>query len=144
MPCLQPEIMVVDGLHQDRSNTGAVGAQGVGINLVAHQSRFGCGNPVFDKALIDAFGEGLFRMGNAGNTLLAAKNLHPVFVAVGNYTQLDIGFYHFFQPGTHLRCGCAGGIRHDGIVKVQHQKFDSPTAEQFDGYICECRNNDLG
>ena len=63
MTQLQPEIMIVDRLDQDTADTGAVGAQGVRVDLIACQSASALGQSIAGKAFFDALGEGLFRMG---------------------------------------------------------------------------------
>ena len=88
MTQLQPEIMIVDGLDQDAADTGAVGAQGVRVDLIACQGANALGQSVAGKALLDALGEGLFCMGNTVNSIGGAEFLHPILFGIGNHANL--------------------------------------------------------
>ena len=137
MPGLEPEIMVVDSLYQDRTDTAAIGAKGIGEDLVAHQRRPGCRDLVFFQALTDALGKGLFRVGDAIHTIVIAEDLHPVFMAVGHHAYRNIRSKDVADPGIHLLRRKAGGIGDDGIVKIQHQQFDPLLFQKFRGQVCE-------
>ena len=93
MPCLQPEIMIVDGLYQNRTDTAAIGAQGIGKDLVACQRAFLCVQSKLPQALADALGEGFLGMGDTFKPPFPAENLHPVIVGIGNHTELDLGSF---------------------------------------------------
>ena len=124
MPCLQPEIMIVDGLHQNGPHTAAIGAQGIGEDLISHQSGLGSRDAVFGKAFFDTLGKRLFRMGDAVKTILPAEFGDPVVMTVGHDTHRNIALCHHGKPGRHFLRGDAGGVGNDGIVEVQHQKPD--------------------
>ena len=144
MPCLQPEIVVVDCLHQDGSYSTAVGAQSVSKYLIAHQRCPGCGDLILAKALTNALGEGLLCMGDAVHTVVTAEYLHTILVAVGHHTHRNTGNQDILDPGIHfLRCH-ACGIGYDGIIKVQHQQFDALLLKEFGSQVSkflrdECR-----
>ena len=89
MAKLQPECMVIDGLHKNGRYPGAIPAKGVGINLISHQSGIlgRCVKPL--QALPNSFGKRLLGMGDTGNPPLLTKHLHPGAAAVGNYTDLN-------------------------------------------------------
>ena len=136
MAQFQPDIMVVDCFDQNGYDTGAVGTQRVGKNLIAYQGAIFRGDLIFIKALTDSLGKRFLGMRDTINAILFAKDLHPVLVAVGHHAKLNVGFYHFFQPVFHFLSRDAGGVRHDGIIKVQHQEFDAAAMEKFRAYIC--------
>ena len=124
MPCLQPEIVIIDGFYQDGPHPTAIGAQGVRKDLIAHQSSFLRRNAVLGKALPDPTTAGFLSMGDAIQAIGSTKLFYPVITAVGYHTHCDIGAVHHSQPIRHFGGGDAGGIGHDGIVKIQHQQPD--------------------
>ena len=136
MAQFQPNIMVVDCFDQNGCDTGAVGTQRVGKNLIAYQGAIFRGDLIFIKALTDSLGKRFLGMRNTINAMLFAKDLHPVLVAVGHHTKLNVGFYHFFQPVSHFRRWGACSVRYDGIVKIQHQQLNIPAFEhsKIEGY----------
>ena len=145
MAGFQPEIMVINGLHQNGCDTGTVGTQGIGINLVTDQGSFGCGDAVLGKAFVDSFGEGFFRVGNAGKLVFPAELGDPVIVAVGYDAQLDIlQGIHLLQPGGHFLRGNSRCVGYDGIIEIQHQQPDVSGPEQLRGDVCGLVRNDLG
>jgi len=144
MPQLQPNIVIVNGLYQNGSHTAAVGAQGIRKDLIAHQGALFWVSTKLCKAFSDALGEGLAGMGDAGKIIFRGKDLDAVLVAVGYDTKFDITLLHLDKPIFHLPGRNTGGIRHDGIVKIQHQQFDAPAVEQFHTYIRQRRHDDLG
>ena len=77
MPCLQPKIMIVDGFHQDGPHAAAIGAQGIGEDLIAHQGRIGCRDAVLFKASQDASAAGFGSMGNAVQAVGGAELFYP-------------------------------------------------------------------
>jgi len=145
MPCLQPEIMIVYGLHQNGGNACAVGAKGVGVDLVAYQSRFRCWDAVLGKTLIDALGKGLLGVSDHCHVPLPAEFGDPVVVAVGDDAQLNVGKrIHICKPGFHLLRGGGSGIGYDGIVKIQHQQADIPLPEQFRSDVRKLIRDEFG
>ena len=64
MPCLQPEIMIINGFYQNRPGTATIGAEGIGKNLISYQCRLGCRNLELGKTFLNTLGKGFFRMGN--------------------------------------------------------------------------------
>ena len=94
MAGLEPEIVVVNGLHENGGHTGAVAADGVGVDLIPRQSRLRGGHLEFIKALPDAAGEGLPCVGDAGQVMLPAELRNPVLMAVGNDAQLNSAVLH--------------------------------------------------
>ena len=144
MPCFQPEIMIINGLDQNRLDTAAIGTQGVRKDLVTGQGAFLRRNVELCKALRDALGEGFPGMGDAGDIPPVAEDLHPVLVGVGHHAKPDGGILHHPQPCSHFLRGDAGGIGYDGIVEIQHQKFDPSGCQQFRGQIGNRADDHLG
>ena len=99
MAQFQPEIMVVDGLHQDGTHTGAATTQGVGIDLVAHQYSLLCRHRKPGKASFDTVGEGLFGMGNAVQAVGLAEPGHTGIFAIGNNTHRNSTIFKAFHKG---------------------------------------------
>ena len=125
MAQLQPKIMIVDGFDQYRSDTGAICAQCIRIDLIAHQCAVIFGNSKLFNACIYPLRKRLFCMGYAGNSILFAKNLHAIPFAVGYHTDPHIRCKDFLDPGFHRRCRRVGSIWNDGIIKIQHQQRDA-------------------
>ena len=143
MTQLQPDIMIVNCLHQNGCDTGSIGAKGIRKDLIAHQSAIPGTQGKFCKAFLNSLGKRFIGMGDAWNPETFAKNLHPLLVAVGHHTKLNIGLGHSFQPTLHFRSWGTGSVWHNGIIKVQHQQFDATAAEQFWGDIRQSWNNDF-
>ena len=136
MPGLQPEIMIVYGIHQNGCNACAVGAQGVGIDLIADQSRLRGRDAVSIQTFPNPLGEGLFCVGNHIDPPLPAEAGNPVVVAVGHDAQPDVLLrIHGLQPAFHFLRRNGSGIGDDGIVKIQHQQPDLPLPQQLRGDI---------
>ena len=85
----QPEIMIVNGVNQNRHHTGKIPAQGVRIDLISHNCSLRSGNTISLQTLPDPSGAGLGRMGDAGNLIGFAEYLNPILVAVGHHAQLN-------------------------------------------------------
>ena len=90
MPCLQPKIMIIDGLDQNGAHTATIGTQGIGKDLITGQSAFICAQSKFFQALADTLGEGFLGMGNAFDAPLPAKDLHPVIMRIRYHTKLNV------------------------------------------------------
>ena len=84
MTQLQPDIMIVNGLDQDGSDIGTVGAQGVGEYLITYQRANRGVDIIGGKAFFDSLGKGLPGMGNTGKTIVLGKDLHPIPLTVRN------------------------------------------------------------
>ena len=82
MTQLQPDIMIVNSLYQDRCDAGTIGAHSVCENLVSHQAAFRGAGLIFFQALFDTFGKGFVSVGNTIDTIFCAEFLHTVFFAV--------------------------------------------------------------
>ena len=94
MPCLQPEIMIVNGLDQDGPHAAAVCTEGIGKDLIAYQRRLIGRNAIVGKALLNTSAEGFFRMGDAIQPVGSAEFSDPIPFTVGNHTHLDIRTIH--------------------------------------------------
>ena len=90
MAQLQPNGVVMDGFHQNGLYFIGIGPQHIRINLVPNQSAPLRRQAKFRQAGPDALRKGLPGVGNAGDVLLLAENLHPVFPAVGHHAKLNI------------------------------------------------------
>ena len=124
MPCFQPEIMIVDGFDQNRPHTCAICAQHIREDLIADQRTSSRRHLVASQAGFDTLRKGLICVGDAIDAVGLAEGFDPVFMAVRNHTQGNFRLGHHLQPPGHLLGRLAGGIRHDGVIKIQHQKAD--------------------
>lgn len=106
-------------------NTNQVGAQHIGVDLIAHQGRLAGRDAVPGQALQDARAKGLSRTGDAGKTIPLAKERYSLLPAVGHHAQRDSALLHGREPFQHPVSGHIRGIRDDGIVKIHHQKTDA-------------------
>ena len=131
MTCLQPEIMVIDGLDQNRGHAGTISTKGVRIDLITYQCRLRSRHLEFLQALPDAPGEGLAGMSDTLQAVLTAELRDPVAMAVGYDAKDDILGLHHIEPLPPLLRWNAGGIGDDRIVKVQHQEFDAHGTQQL-------------
>ena len=83
MTQLQPDIMIVNSLHQNGSDPGAVTAQHIRIDLVTHQRSILRINTELPQALLNPLSKRLLGMGDAGNAVLFTEYLHTIALAVG-------------------------------------------------------------
>lgn len=143
MACLEPEIMIIDGLDQNGANPAAIGSQSVRKYLVTCQCTVRCRQAVSLQTLPDTFLERLFRMGDAVDAVLGAKNLYPIIVGIGHHADADVGSFHHFQPAPHFLRRYIRSIRHNGIVKVQHQQPDALPGQIFRCQPCQISGDDL-
>ena len=54
---------------------------------------------------------------------------------------LNIRGKHGLQPIFHFICGDIGGIRNNGIIKIQHQQPDALALQKFRGQVGQCRGD---
>ena len=144
MTQLQPDIMIVNGFDQDGCDPGAIAPQHIGKDLIAGQRSSLRRNAESIQALTDPLGERLLRMGNAGNAILLTELPDTIPLAIGNHANLDVGTYHVTQPFFHSLRRNIGGIRNDGIIKIQHQQFNATTFQQFRCDLGQVGQDDLG
>ena len=144
MSCFQPEIMIVDGPDQNRSHTGAVAGDGIGIDLVTYQGSLLRGNLKLLQALPDAPGTGLPGPGDAVQIVVLTESRNTAAAGIGNHAQQHIGLQHIAQPIFHLFRGNVGGIGHDGVVEIHHQQADIPATEQLRRQIRQLIGDQLG
>ena len=97
----QPEIVVVDRLHQNRLNPRAVCSQHICIDLISHKSAIYRRYVVLLKTLPNPFGKGFLCVSNARKPPFLTENLYPLLMAVGYHTELNLRCLHSLQPSTH-------------------------------------------
>ena len=132
--------MIVDRLYQYGPHTGAVCAQCIGVDLIAHKSAVRRRNAILFKTLADASGKRLFGMSDAVQPVFFTEDLYPVVMTVGHYAQMNVRFLHFNDPCKHRFRWNVGGIRHDGIVKVHHKQPDALFMQYFRSQIRKARD----
>ena len=74
-------------------------------------------------------------MGDAVQTIGGTEHLHPLLFAVGDNAKPNPRLFHDRNPIFHVLRRDIGRIRDDGVVKVQHQQFDSLLAQLCRGDI---------
>ena len=79
MAQLQPNVVIVNRLDQDRCYASAIGTQGVGIDLIACQSTALRCDIKLPEALVDALRERFLCMGDARNIVFVAEMVIEAF-----------------------------------------------------------------
>ena len=140
----KPERMQMNGMHQNGNGAGAVGAQHIGINLISRQGCMGKIQMKLFFTLQDSLGEGLAGISDTGNAPGLAEHLHPLLMAVGDDAQTNSRASHLFEPRFHSRRGYIGGIGHNGIIEIQHQKVNASLPQPLGRQIREGMHKNLG
>ena len=141
MSQLQPDIMIIDGANQNWHYACIIGAEGIGIDLVAHQRSVGRQHTIFLQTLPDSLGKWLLGVGDAVNAVLVTENLDTVIVTIGHHANPDLRSIHSLQPRGHLLRRHIGRIRDNGVVKIHHQQFDLMLLQKFRRQISKFISN---
>lgn len=82
-------------------------------------------------------------MGDTGNVVRFAKPGCLIFFAVGDYTESDSAAFHSVDPDQEFLRRDAGCVGEHGIVKIQHQKVNSPLKQKLRRQVGQLLKNYL-
>ena len=117
--------MIMNGSHGDRRDPGALCAEHIGIDLVAHECGLLRSGSVAGHGLPDAACAGLGGMRHAGNVILLREMRHALLMAVGDDAKRDACILHPGDPVQKRLLRPVRRVGKHGVVKVHQQQTDA-------------------